>query len=155
MIELREMATSEFDAYRVIFIGEYAEDLEANYGYTVDEAKAAAEADIAEAFPNGPRHSTNLLNCIDLINGKSRTMVGYVWYRLNGREPAFLSDFYIKPEYRGKGLGGKVLAVLEMQLKKLGIQELRLRVAGDNPRAKDLYAKVGFRPTGTNMAKKL
>mgnify|MGYP000013378803 CR=1 FL=1 len=47
------------------------------------------------------------------------------------------------------------MVALEAQLVPLGIHQIKLRVAQDNPRALALYQELGFTITGYNMAKHL
>ncbi|GJK95233.1 hypothetical protein TUM17569_06940 [Klebsiella oxytoca] len=47
------------------------------------------------------------------------------------------------------------MAAFEHALKSQGISQVKLRVAGDNPRARHLYDAAGFRVTGVNMSKNI
>ncbi|WP_162980874.1 GNAT family N-acetyltransferase, partial [Pseudomonas aeruginosa] len=55
----------------------------------------------------------------------------------------------------GKGLAKQALESLERELKLRGFQQIKLRVAGDNERAKHVYEGSGFCVTGINMSKPL
>lgn len=55
----------------------------------------------------------------------------------------------ILPEYRGRGLGTRMLQCLFDELEKRGITKLILQVSGDNLPAMALYRKTGFRITET------
>ena len=68
---------------------------------------------------------------------------------------AFISDFHIFPAYQGRGLGKQALEVFENELKCKGFQQIKLRVADDNKRARHVYEVTGFRVTGINMSKPL
>ena len=58
---------------------------------------------------------------------------------------ADLHGMYIKPEYRGIGLGKKLLErILEMSRKMNGLEEIQLIVAAHNDPVKRLYEKYGF-----------
>ncbi len=52
-------------------------------------------------------------------------------------------------DQRGKGIGTKLLDAILAEAKKRGKKRVRLDVINTNPRAKALYAKVGFVETGT------
>jgi len=56
-----------------------------------------------------------------------------VWkdLRLNGRQ-ATITELFIAPEYRSRGLGGKTIKVIEGTCRQLGIGALEPQVEGDN-----------------------
>lgn len=53
-------------------------------------------------------------------------------------------NFYVKPEWRGKGYGSKLMAYSIEQHRKLGYKEMGLTVHTNNPRAEAMYKKFGF-----------
>lgn len=77
------------------------------------------------------------------------TAVGYVvlcfGYSLErlGRD-AFVDEFYLREEYRGRGWGGKAMAFLEDAAREVGIRTLHLEVVRDNAAALNLYRNMGF-----------
>jgi GNAT superfamily N-acetyltransferase len=61
---------------------------------------------------------------------------------------AEVTDVYVRPEYRGKGLG---TAITKAAIKAAGdVRDLWI-VADDEDRPKQLYARLGFRPAWTVM----
>ena len=78
------------------------------------------------------------------------TAVGYIvlcfGYSLEwlGRD-AFVDEFYLREEYRGRGWGRKVMALLENAARKQGIRTLHLEVVQGNEAALHLYQQLGFR----------
>ena len=52
----------------------------------------------------------------------------------------YIADIYIIPEYRGKGIGSQILKPLLDSHKKILLMVLK-----ENPRAKSLYEKLGFK----------
>lgn len=50
----------------------------------------------------------------------------------------------IVPEYRNRGIGTKIMEIIEAEFKVHGIETSRLRVFIDNP-ARHLYARLGYR----------
>lgn len=52
------------------------------------------------------------------------------------------------PEYRGKGLGSKLLASVLEHSKKFGLEKVELHVYTTNPPAVALYKKFGFEQEG-------
>ena len=62
----------------------------------------------------------------------------------DGKQRAYLYSFRVRPEYRGHGVGKRVLQVVEDDLRLRGFHYLTLNVAKDNPRAQELYARCGY-----------
>jgi len=58
---------------------------------------------------------------------------------------AFVDEFYIRPEYRGKGIGAKVLELAKVEAKSMGIRALHLEVARTNVKAQNLYTQAKFK----------
>ena len=153
-IRLRPMIASEFSAYQGYFVQDYAQEIMDNYGHSNLVAIKMAKAAIEASFPEGITEENEELLCIEL--GESNQLVGYLWRMINPEENScFISDFYILPEQRSKGLGKLALKALEDALKPLEIGQIKLRVAYQNKRAADLYQAAGYTITGINMSKLL
>jgi diamine N-acetyltransferase len=111
-------------------------------GHGFDESKARAAL-------------TTLLN--DATLGQAwlvldhKTPVGYIvlcfGYSLEwlGRD-AFVDEFYLRDEYRGRGWGRATIAFVEDAARGGGIRTLHLEVVRENGRALELYQKIGFHP---------
>ncbi|TLN15313.1 GNAT family N-acetyltransferase [bacterium] len=63
----------------------------------------------------------------------------------DGLYKAYLYSFRVKPAYRSAGLGGKLLAAVEADLKKRHFHRITLNVAKTNVRARQMYERHGFR----------
>ena len=61
-----------------------------------------------------------------------------------GGQDAFIDELYIKPAYRGLGIGLKALAMIKIEATKMGLKALHLEVDRNNARAKRLYSKSQF-----------
>jgi len=57
---------------------------------------------------------------------------------------ALLTDLYLEPEHRGRGLGMRILDEIERRLVSLGIVTFELTVERGNAHAQALYTKAGF-----------
>lgn len=57
---------------------------------------------------------------------------------------AEIKRMYVKPEVRGLGLGGRLLATAEQHARDLDFQSIRLDTRHDLVEARTLYAKHGF-----------
>jgi ribosomal protein S18 acetylase RimI-like enzyme len=156
MISLRPMRDSEFLAYLDYFIPDYAAEIASNYRLSDNESLAQAKREIAADLPDGVNTIGQVLLClVDPTESPEKT-IGYLWYKQDPTmRAAFISDFHIFPAYQGQGLGKQALEVLENELKHKGFQQMKLRVADDNKRARHVYEVTGFRVTGINMSKLL
>ena len=54
-------------------------------------------------------------------------------------------DLAVVPDYRGQGIGRKLLEAVESHARKQGCCKLTLEVQDDNSRARHLYESFGFR----------
>ena len=60
-----------------------------------------------------------------------------------GRD-AFVDEFYLRKEYRGRGWGRQTMAFLEDAARAAGTRALHLEVVEGNTSALQLYRKLGF-----------
>ncbi|MGL5815817.1 MAG: GNAT family N-acetyltransferase [Aeromonas sp.] len=167
IVRLIPMGEADFPAYRDYFIEDYAQDLASNHGLALADARQQAEASLLQYLPRGAATSGQSLLCIipvnDPVSGNTGNEVtstastaGYLWHCVDGTaHTTFIYDFYTLPAHRGLGYGKAAMAVLEAELKTMGVSQIKLRVAYDNPRARALYEELGFHITGYNMAKTL
>jgi len=73
-----------------------------------------------------------------------------------GGRDAFLTDLYLEPELRGRGVGRYVMAAIEGVARAGGAAALHLMVRPENEPAVRLYARAGFRsPPRTLLSKAL
>ncbi len=64
---------------------------------------------------------------------------------LDHEQYAYLGFMYTLPEYRGKGINGKIVEVLTKWAQSKRLMEIRLTVYQDNDPAIIAYEKVGFK----------
>lgn len=156
MILLRPMSEDEYPAYVAYFIPDYAAEIAANYGLGSADALARAKQEIAEGLPEGVNTPGQVLLSLFIRSDSAEKPVGYLWYKPDIQShTAFIYDFHIFTSCQGKGLGKLALGALENELREKNITQIRLRVAGDNSRARHVYEATGFRVTGVNMSKNL
>ena len=62
----------------------------------------------------------------------------------HGRD-AFIDELYVVPEYRGRGIGSNVMRIVEDACRELGVRAVHLEVERDNPAARALYLRFGFK----------
>lgn len=65
---------------------------------------------------------------------------------LDHKEYGFLGFMYTRPEFRGKGINGRITDQLVLWCKEQGLMEIRLTVYSGNNSAIRAYEKAGFRP---------
>ncbi|MEZ9108406.1 GNAT family N-acetyltransferase [Vibrio cyclitrophicus] len=152
MIKLRPMTSSEYPAYCDYFIDDYSREIIENYGHSLDRAIELANQDLLRSFPNGLETNDHALLCVE----SGSELVGYLWHSINAADKStFIYDFFIFPNFRNNGYGKLAISVLESQLKSVGIEQIKLRVAYQNQRALKLYQEIGFAISGYNMSKKI
>ncbi|QUM88952.1 GNAT family N-acetyltransferase [Moritella sp. 36] len=152
MIQLRPMTSDEYPAYCDYFIDDYSHEISQNYGHAMDRAVELAQQDLIRCFPNGLETNEHELLCIE----SESNLVGYLWHSIKVSDKStFIYDFFIFPNSRNKGYGKLAIKALESQLKSIGIEQIKLRVAYHNQRALKLYQEVGFAISGYNMSKKI
>ena len=119
-------------------------------GHAFDEQKARAALITLLRDPNLGRVWLILTN----TNGAEKEIerklpVGYIvlcfGYSLEwlGRD-AFVDEFYLRPDYRGRGWGRNTMAFLEDAARSLNVTALHLEVMHQNTSALELYRKLGF-----------
>jgi ribosomal protein S18 acetylase RimI-like enzyme len=154
MISFRPMRDSEYPAYLDYFIPDYAAEISANYGLSNLEALAQAKREIAHDLPLGVDTPGEAMLCVINQTSEAESIVGYLWYRPDlANRSVIIKDFYIFAAHQGKGFGKQALKALETELARTGFEQIKLRVAEDNKRAKHVYEITGFRVTGVNMSK--
>ncbi len=75
--------------------------------------------------------------------------IGYIILAYNfcfefGGRNAFIDEFYLEEEYRGMGIGRKIMEYVIEETKKMNITALHLEVEHRNIVAAELYRKFGF-----------
>ena len=65
-----------------------------------------------------------------------------------GRVVAKLDDVFVAADYRGKGVGTKMLRALKVELKKKNIGRIDTAVHKGNPGAARYYKRLGFKALG-------
>jgi len=71
-------------------------------------------------------------------------VVTFVFAMEYGGLTAVVDDFYVRPAFRGAGLGTSVLAEVRRACAELGMRAMRVEVGRDNAVAQAVYRHVGF-----------
>ncbi len=71
-----------------------------------------------------------------------------------GGKDGFIDELFLKDAYRGKGGGAEIMRFADEQAKELGLGYLHLEVTETNTRARGIYERRGFAPTGHMLMSK-
>jgi ribosomal protein S18 acetylase RimI-like enzyme len=115
--------------------------------YTINRTRARVAFEGLLADPS--------LGRVWLIESGS-TVVGYavatfIFAMEYGGMVAFLDDFFVRPEFRDRGLGTSALAGIRDAVSSLGGRAMFVEVAGDNDRAISVYGRTGFEMTDRRL----
>jgi GNAT superfamily N-acetyltransferase len=72
-------------------------------------------------------------------------VVGFGFSLEFGGRDALLDEFYVQEEYRGHGIGGRVLTAVEELCRAKGIRAVHLEADYVNARVHEFYKRQGFR----------
>lgn len=148
------MHEDEYPGYLEYFIPDYAREIASNYRLSADDSLVRAKQEIAEDLPEGVNTPGQVLLCLITQLDNTIMHVGYLWYKPDtAMRTVFIYDFHIFNSCQGQGLGKQALRVFEQEMRDKDFEQIRLRVAGDNERARHVYEAIGFGVTGINMSK--
>lgn len=71
----------------------------------------------------------------------------------DGLERAYMFAFRVKRQFRNQGVGTMLLHFIERDLTRRGFRIVTLNVAKENPDARRLYERLGYRVTGSRPGK--
>ena len=99
-------------------------------------------------------------NRIVIAENEQGERVGLLWFGINrnlitGEEEAWVYNVSVVPEYRGQGLGRKLMEHAEGLARAGGFPILGLMGAAHNDGARRLYERLSFRSTNLIMRKRL
>jgi GNAT superfamily N-acetyltransferase len=60
----------------------------------------------------------------------------------------FVDDFYVRPQFRKRGLGAQALAIVKAHCLARGVRALFVQAGPDNAVAQRVYKRAGFTDTG-------
>lgn len=151
MIKLEPIEQEDFDRFLEREIRGYAEDHVRNGNWSSEGALERSRKEFEHYLPDGI-HSKDqyIYSIIDQDSNK----IGVLWVQVKDQK-AFIFDFVIDEDFRGKGYGKQALAAMDEKLKHMNAESVELHVFGDNIAAQELYKKAGFQITGIHMNKKL
>jgi ribosomal protein S18 acetylase RimI-like enzyme len=90
---------------------------------------------------------------VALIAEEEGSAVGFVFCALGdrGRKTAHVTDIYVRPDARNKGIGRALLAGILEPARAAGLEHASLEVLVNNSDARRLYERLGFTPMDVFM----
>ncbi len=140
----REMSKKEFEKYRDMVIGEYAEDIAKAGRVSSDLAYEQSSGEFESMAPKGGKCTAD--NCLYIVEADNKR-VGIFWYLVKNimdEDVAFIADIRVDETIRNLGYGRKILRIFEAEAKEKGNKYLGLNVFKDNPGAIHLYESEGY-----------
>jgi len=154
MVKLIPMEQSDFEIYFERGIVEYAEDKVRNGNWSAEEALERSRNEFQKELPDGLQSKNQFIYSI--VEESSGQKLGMLWVDVKAdtpHHPAFIYDFIIEEQFRGKGFGRQALTALDEKLLSMDVESIGLHVFGDNITAQELYKKAGYGITNINMKK--
>ena len=97
-----------------------------------------------------------------LVGERDGRIVGYLYAGIEPRnwkelreEAGFVHDILVDDAARGQGAGAALMAAALEWMRERGVPRVVLWTAANNTRARQLFERLGFRPTMTEMTKEL
>ncbi|GEK34024.1 GNAT family N-acetyltransferase [Kurthia sibirica] len=150
-MQLITMTKQAFADYLPLAISQFAEEKVLAGNWTANESVQLSQETFANLLPNDENTKDHHLFSIqqDLL------LVGMIWLHQSSTTASFIYDFIIFDEFQRKGYGEQAMKLLEIEARKLGIEEIGLHVFGHNNGAIKLYNKLGYITTNISMTKKI
>jgi GNAT superfamily N-acetyltransferase len=146
------MTDVEFDAWLPSVPVGYAEELTTNGGMDPLAARAKADAETAQLFPDGQPSLEQLVFVIE-AEGEH---VGQLW--LAEREAQFrrvlwVYDLRVDERFRGRGFARAAMEFAEQEARRRELSYVALNVFGGNEPARCLYRSLGYGEDAVSMSK--
>lgn len=156
MVTLTPMEQADLDVYLEHVVPDYAQGHVDAGNWDAEGAVERSQKEFDDLLPQGVKSPNQYLYSI--YEDSVGSNIGIIWFAVRD-EPtgkiAFIYDFELKPEFRGKGYGADALRTIEPKVQELGLRKISLHVFGKNKVAWHLYEKVGYEVTNVLMSKEL
>ena len=122
-------------------------------GEAPDVAEARVTRSYSENFPNGQPLPTHRI--FEVI--AESEVVGLLWIgpQIEGSDTWWIFDIEIDEPFRRRGYAREALELGHQEAKALGATAIGLNVFGFNTGARELYEKLGYAVTATQMKRPL
>ena len=142
---IRRLTPPEWSSYRDLRLRALAESPDA-FGSTLELEGARADAEWERRLMAGANSPSDL----PLVAWLGDEMIGLAWGWLRATEPevASLSQVWVAPEHRGRGVARMLLDAVVAWAREAGARYLVLDVTCGDTAARRLYVRAGFDPWG-------
>ncbi|HLO04815.1 MAG TPA: GNAT family N-acetyltransferase [Symbiobacteriaceae bacterium] len=95
-----------------------------------------------------------------LVAEDAAGLAGFIWLAIEEEwggtgTRGEVAALYVRPEYRGKGVGRELMAEGEAMLRRYGCHKVHLMVTRSNESAVRLYEELGYKVTRLQMEKSM
>src|SRR5579864_561662 len=149
------MTDQEFEAWLPATVAEYAAEHVRTGRWSEKEALEKSREEVNRLLPKGLHTPDHHLRNIVLADG--REPVGMIWVGVEHKAApsAFIYNIEIYPRFRRRGYSEQAMLKLEGEVRRWGLESIRLHVFGHNTAARPLHEKLGYEPTNIQMLKRL
>lgn len=155
MVKLVPISEDYFQVCLHKWIVEYADEKVTAGAWKKDESLELSRDEFERLLPKGrDTPDQYVLSIVD----ESEKILGAIWfgvYRDTEPHGAFIWNFRLEENERGKGYSKLALSSLYKMLHDMDIEKLTLHVFSQNEIAVNLYKKMGFVVTDLMMAKEI
>ena len=131
----------------IVFRKATSDDKEAIEGLFVEMLQSICQKEEIEGYEKGylDRFFLDLEDRI-VVAVLDHTVIGYISIEVKRQDVqyVYIDDFCVKKEYRGLGIGTRLLRICEEYCHDLGLFRLCLHVERNNVSAQHLYCKNGY-----------
>jgi len=148
------MSEEQYDAFMELSARDQLEGHVREGRWRADEAEANMARMVAQFLPQGLATPGHVFWVIE--EEGSGAQVGALWVALAeeaGTRQFFVMDIQIYEPYRRRGYGTQAFQAMEETAREMGVTSIALHVFADNHPARDMYRKLGYTGTDTEMAK--
>lgn len=90
-----------------------------------------------------------LVSLLGFVTGNRAALILGFYDRTPDKGVLLMDGIAVHRDYRGKGIGGKLLEEMAAYAGENGYEKVRLDVIDTNPKARRLYERIGFRAVET------
>ena len=153
VVTLRPMTEQEYQEYLPRATESYAIEVARNNLVSGEEGRTRSRRSFETELPNGIHTPDQRLFIAEDAEGR---LVGYLWLaRKAETDTLFIYDIEVIAERRGEGFGRRLMELVEVEGRVMGLSRIELNVHADNGVARSLYESAGYREMRRQMVKLL
>ena len=153
VLTLRPMTEADYAAYVPRATEAYAAEVARNNLVNEEEGLARSRRSFETELPDGIHTPDQRLLIAEDAAGEP---VGYLWLaRKPETDTVFIYDIEVVAERRGQGFGRRLMELVEVESRAMGLSRIELNVHADNEVARSLYESAGYREMRRQMVKLL